>query len=396
MLNLEYENQSLLSCVKFNGNHQIDTTELRRLFNQPLNWQEVFMSASRHGILPLLSNVIEEVDSKVVPYSVKRMIRNSCLTQISHSICLDLELRKILEAFEEVKLPVMVLKGPVFAEKIYSDKNLRVYTDIDLLVNFDNFYLARDILAQMNYMPEPELPNCLSRSSGLEWTFRKSNSLRNLVIELHWMMIDPSLEISIDDFENNVWQNAKLDELVGTKALLMKPEDMLIYACLHLSVQHNFSKLVWFRDLFELTRQFPALDWDYIITIVQKLKISTQIYYSLYFAQRIVNCDIPDKVLKVLRPKNFSVAFFEATFDPEKDIVEFNQAGAWLFLRDRSYDRYKMMLKRLFSLPSWFVRYQERFTKLKALRYLIYPILIVARWFEIVSKIFRRIHSSGN
>jgi hypothetical protein len=155
--------------------------------------------------------------------------------------------------------PMLLLKGIDLAERLYGNVGARAMSDIDLLVHasdipaFDNHFRAQ------GYEPTPRPHEALVRSRRHHHALYRHPAPQRLPLELHWRLANDARYGSID--VAGIWERAQPHRgLPG--ALIMAPDDLFLYLCLHLK-QHGFdTPLTHIWDLAEmLNAPNLALDW---------------------------------------------------------------------------------------------------------------------------------------
>lgn len=151
-------------------------------------------------------------------------------------------LKAMLADFHRRAIPVISLKGPWLAERLYGDAALRSYADLDLLVRRSNIPRAEDLLAELGFLPA-------ARRDDYQRPWRRDS----LTIELHHDVENPlTFDFHIDD----VWQRAQLAEFRGAPARLLAPDDERLFLCLH-GARHRFERLSHILDLVFAFRAWP-------------------------------------------------------------------------------------------------------------------------------------------
>jgi hypothetical protein len=144
------------------------------------------------------------------------------------------ELKSVLRAFDQSSLPVVLLKGPCLAERLYGSAALRASRDLDLLVSKANLTRAESVLTSIGFIPAP-YPDDYHRAWHRQTT----------TVELHHNVENPlafnfEVETAILAAEPAIFQ--------GQPALHLAPEDELLFLCLH-AARHRFERLSLVLDL---------------------------------------------------------------------------------------------------------------------------------------------------
>lgn len=152
-------------------------------------------------------------------------------------------LRSALLEFHSQAIPVIALKGPSLAERLYGDAALRSYSDLDLLVRKSDLSRAEDLLTVLGFAPA----GCRVDN---EQPWRRGD----ITVDLHHDVEDPLIfDFRIDE----VWQRAQPAEFHGAPVHLLAPADELLFLCLH-GVRHRFGNLRLILDLVFAFRCWPS------------------------------------------------------------------------------------------------------------------------------------------
>src|SRR5687768_14387726 len=144
-----------------------------------------------------------------------------------------------LEAFERAGIEVVLLKGPVLAQRLYAEGEIRGYSDVDLLVRRRDLASAGEALTELGYMKMDDEVFGLDDVAGIQhseqWVrIRESHS--PLLIDLHWKLDGCEAP---DDL---VWEAlvAGRDTLAvgGRAAAVLGDDGLALHVALH-AAQHG-------------------------------------------------------------------------------------------------------------------------------------------------------------
>lgn len=223
-------------------------------------------------------------------------------TEMLQNLFLEHELPKILHAFREANIPLMVLKGPALAYTIYPRPRLRTYHDIDVLISPQDLSQAHELLTQMGYAFYEEFrANVIdNKRTGYNYLKKHAASWLEVLIELHTAP-HPS-EIGTQFDVAVLWEKAQPLEIQGESVLTMDPVNHLLYLCWHYRF-HGFTRLLWLYDLVMMVRATDAaMDWDTLVQAAQDQRLATTLYYCLSWCRDLFGVDIPAQVFTRLRP----------------------------------------------------------------------------------------------
>ncbi len=264
--------------------------KVKDILSFPLNWEEVLELALSQGVVPLLYHNLKKIQkSKLIPEKVMHKLKKAYYGNVARNMYLYEELKRILEAFREKGVKVIVLKGPALDKTVYGDIGLRTFGDLDLLVKEDDLPYAKKVMSYLEYVSSP------SKMSE-EWRKKKHFHLpsyikpdKSIVVEIHWHITGDSFLINIDEW----WEMAKVIRIDNCQALIPSPEDMLIHLCLHL-FNHGYNEITLrgICDIFETLRYYrKEINWQRFQDKVDKYKISKPVYTILFFIKKLERDD---------------------------------------------------------------------------------------------------------
>jgi hypothetical protein len=270
--------------------------EIERSLSPELNWAYFFEQARNEGVISLVYKSLSEIDyaKTVVPEGVWRRLESSYYTIAARNTLLYEKFYNILVSFNQANIEVILLKGMALAQTVYTDIALRPMYDIDILIHKEDFTLVENKLRQSGYINSPSYPE----------DFHKGN----MMVDVHWDLMNitrvksrkKSHQIDIDE----VWKASRLIEVGRKKARILSPEHCLMDLCLHLTLHHGLSGLIWFIDIAKLIEYYKnEIDWDKFIKDSFRYAICKPIYYTFYYVNKILGQEIPQFVLDGLMPK---------------------------------------------------------------------------------------------
>ncbi len=121
------------------------------------NWKQAHWNAAQaHGLSPWLYRQLWKSVGPSLPTQVKESLQQDYRSSALAAIFRDIALRRALEVFDSLALPVVPLKGVYLSSLVYDDPALRTMCDMDLLVGETDFNRARNALISMGYTPMAE------------------------------------------------------------------------------------------------------------------------------------------------------------------------------------------------------------------------------------------------
>lgn len=241
---------------------------------------------------------LAELAGKQVAARMLEMYR----TETLQNLFLEAELQRVLKAFHEADIAIILFKGPALAYTVYPRPHLRTYHDLDMLIHEGDLPRARAMLAEMGYTFYEEFRSNATNDKrrGYNFTLKSANSWLEVLIELHTAPHDSDIGMAFDVAA--LWANARPITVLGEPALTMHPVDHLLYLCWHYRF-HSFSRLLWLYDLVMIARSGgDDFDWDMLVARARRQKLATTVYYCLTWCRDLFDVAVPERVWQALRP----------------------------------------------------------------------------------------------
>lgn len=298
--------QRLLECL---GGMSGQVRDRRRTQLLESDWQGVADSALKHGLRPLLYERLTSDTSKVnVPDTVLEPLREAFLVNGLRNTLLYRDLGKVLGAFRQKGVAVIVLKGAHLAQLVYRTIASRQMADIDLLVKPNDLEQVAVTLLENDYACQIEshdIERWRDQHPGSHHLPSFTKRLRPR-LELHWAISPPPNAAEVPD----VWEDARLASIAGVEARVLSPEDLLIHLCLH-SRLHRFSQgLRPVCDLSAAIRRYQwELDWNKVICRAKAWRAEQCVYLGLWLGKKLMEAPVPECVLMALLPNGLDACW---------------------------------------------------------------------------------------
>ena len=149
----------------------------------------------------------------------------------------------------------------------------------------------------------------------------------------------------------------------GSDVRILSPEDNLLQVALH-TAKHSYVRAPGFRLHSDVDRvvRFQKVNWDLFENKVRDLKLKTAVYFSLFYAQKLLSTPIPASVLKNLKPVWYRRKFIHyyinkaGIYNQKKK--KFSRVGYILFNLSL-YDSFRENIKAIFPpFDSLKIKYQ--------------------------------------
>ncbi|MFA4858096.1 MAG: nucleotidyltransferase family protein [Candidatus Margulisiibacteriota bacterium] len=234
------------------------------------DWEYWLALLASHNILPLLYWKIRSYTKNVgpglnpvirfPPTKVMELLQRTYTFGCIQALKTESILKKIVSAFSKAGINYAVLKGLAYAYLVYPDPGVRPGSDIDVLVNEDQYLAARSALDAQGFRCGKKVFETL-RAIENEESFIWAAGGRNLPpLDLHWRLHSyPGMlkMVPTKEYLKNCVRVATSSFYFQT----LSPEDSLLNAIIHLSTIHNQDlRLIWICDIAGLAKKITQLN----------------------------------------------------------------------------------------------------------------------------------------
>ncbi len=206
---------------------------LRSLPLDEAEFAALLQVAEQENVVPWAAHRLRQLDCEFSPAQKRQLDELHRETQLSTFVWTE-TLKSLLADFHRAGVPVIALKGPCLAERIFGDASLRTCYDLDLLVRRGDVARAEQLLTRLGFSP-----NSRADDYHRPWVRNALN------LELHHNVENPhAFDFDVDA----AWERANFSEFHGAPVWLFAPADELLYLCLH-AVRHRFERICLILDL---------------------------------------------------------------------------------------------------------------------------------------------------
>ncbi len=340
----------LIDCLKKDGPAVDVTARLSGL--SPENWHAFLSLAEIQRVRPLLWHRLKTKHlTHLAPEASMAALERAYRETTLRNLRFYGELHRLTAAMDEENIPLIVLKGMALAEAVYGNIGHREMNDIDLLAHPQHLSRITEQLSTFGYKPQKPFSNDAFRQ--ILHHLPRMMKADKAGFEIHWNLTCPGEFYTIDPVE--LWQRAALLKLKnGGHLLTLCPEDMLLHICFHTSYHHQFAfGLRPFCDIAEILVRFGRdISWTSVLDRAERWKWRRGVYLALRLAKDLVNADIPDEIIKSMRPPDFdegikglaqSQVFTDARF-----AATISEPFAQLFGKKSHWEKIRIFWDRLF------------------------------------------------
>ncbi len=248
--------------------------------------------AQADGMYPLLwASLTDQQKDMVKPWLLNPIDER---TLIADALRLRNATARVLRAYREANIPIIVMRGVAVSDLLYPEPYLRPHTDIDILFEKKYTLMAKQVAGNvLHYRPINAYPMLFK--------------LGDIPLDLHiepigaerikaWKHITP---LHTQDF----FKHATEGKLAGETAWVVHPRVILPYLCFH-ALKHSFERLIWLYDIALLAKQVHEQGlWDEVLQGIKEYKLERPCFYALSYVKQYMNAPIADDFLHQIKPQ---------------------------------------------------------------------------------------------
>ena len=246
---------------------------------QPALWTEIRRQADIHRLSAWLAHATHSA----LPAS-EHAWRNEILFAHHRRHTLRVAaLRRLLEAFHNVGIPCVSLKGPMLAERFYAHPFLRPANDLDILICERDAGKAARLMIQLGFHMDDVLPWAVQRDVVHHLNFGAlKNSPR---VEVHYALEGGGNLIPGAEFMDRAipWQSPS-----GFEARVLSPADEAFFSTIH-AANHGFHRLRWLYDSVTIARSLTAEDRARVRELAIRHRQTGRVVAATLAAQELLN-----------------------------------------------------------------------------------------------------------
>jgi hypothetical protein len=223
------------------------------------DWENIIGLSRDLGVTLLIYQGIRnsQLLPALIPADILTKFKKIYTNTTAQKIRLLYNTLKIIKLLLENNIQAITLKGFSLAEDLYGDIAARPFADIDLLVKKQDIIKAGRLLLSIGY--KESTPYWEKIAIG---TFHNSPpflSNKRPIVDLHWNLVDADNPVKVDI--DGLWKRSRLTMLGNAEVKALSLDDMLLYACIHISSHHRFR--VNFISLCDIARIIELHDADF-------------------------------------------------------------------------------------------------------------------------------------
>lgn len=280
------------------------------------DWRALEKYVLTHGLAPLLYWRFRQVGwPKEMPEEMRSSLSQAYYANFARNTLLFSELGRLLLAYAQADIPVVVLKGAALAPKVYANIALRPMGDLDLLVPRLLFPTAMKVAAALDYQ-EVRQQVALGLESLADYHVHLYSKTHKVDLELHWNLVaseDSWYAAPVGWF----WENTKpypfeeaglvspgwRENSLAAETYIFTPTAMLLHLAGHAMIQHGrgHTLLIWLYDIHALLEeQAGEIEWDLLLEQAKDWGWSQAVRAALVEVQDCFGTVLPAGILEAL------------------------------------------------------------------------------------------------
>lgn len=228
-----------------------------------------------------------ELDVLRLPESNHTELRGLHRDSMALALRLEARLIEVAEALGRVDVDVTVLKGPAVAHGYYPDAGWRPFSDLDLLVNAEQWAITAETFARLGF--ERELPE---PRAGFDVNFGKARSWTSghVGIDLHRTLAAGPFGLWMKPDELRMWREEFT--LGGETFKRFDATGLLLHACVHASLGWRPPLLLPLRDVIQIASA-ESIDWARLRRWSDRWRLNAVLHHAFTTASSSLNTPLP-------------------------------------------------------------------------------------------------------
>jgi len=261
------------------------------------DWAHVERRASAHGLVPWLARALTSGDGapngEHASCDAKSAARAALMAAAHASAGRTLaqvhRLSELVGALANVGVTALPYKGPVLSLQLYGDLALRQSVDLDLVVPFDAYDVARAALLRRG-LPPRWGHTARQERTLFSWLGHAPFGEGDEFVELHWRFADRRFPFALD--ARDVLRRAQQVRVAGRMMPLMAADDLLAVLSMH-AARHLFERLEWVSGVTRLLVAAPIKPAD-LMTRAHALRARRTLAVSVHVAAQLLDFPLDD------------------------------------------------------------------------------------------------------
>jgi Uncharacterised nucleotidyltransferase len=355
-LSISTEIQTLINLGKLSFSKE-NTTDFEAFQDKnPVNWDKIYTLARFHQIRPIILRGAIHIHNKGVPESFLLKLKEDCLHLTFHGLHQTTELLRLLKIYKNNNILAIPYKGVWLANTYYGGWGMREFSDIDLFVfehdmpNFKKIMLKQGYVPQMNLTPEQETM-MMKILCELNFDIFDKDNNRLFHIEPHFKsngISDGVKHLTLHDLQPRLVEMPFANTTISS----FSAEDNLLLTVIHHGLKEGWALLKYLFDVYAiLKKEHKTMDWAYVLTQAEQLKISNPLFIGLNLMHYLFEIPFSDALMQHLNKPKIKELAHTRCLNLDDMTVKNRLFSLFIFnLKglDSWSDRLKIIINRLF------------------------------------------------
>ena len=280
----------LLACTRVRPS-KADAFAVRQILGEKIDWALFARKALDHGLAELAGHGLALTAPDLVPDEILNALAEVLGRTRKQNCVLFDELARLMAALANAGIKAIPFKGPVLALQVYGDIGLRVFSDLDFLVQDSDMASAVAILLDLGYERSEALSQAqikiVQYLQGQEALYNKTAGIG---IEPHTRLTPAKLALDID--YAGLWSRAGRTKLDGHDMLRLAPEDDFLMLAIH-GGKEMWWNIKWTCDIGAFLQANPNLDWAAVFERARTQGCLRMVLLAALLAQKYLGAAVP-------------------------------------------------------------------------------------------------------
>ncbi len=333
----------LLLCCARTRLDAVWADRARALLRGPLDGDVLLRLSQRHKVMPLLYHSLEALGPNAATAALRDRLRGPFHAHAFRSKLLAVELVRLLGLLGSRGIAALPFKGPVLAASAYGDLGLRVFDDLDLLVQERDLPAARDLLISVGYRLHTLGPEGEGEGDDPYAIYLLREDV-DILVDLHWRLTGGNQFRHIP--LESLWARAGSSSLLKSPIPVLSAADSLLVLSLH-GAKHLWERVGWICDIAESLRsQGDRIDFSELLDRARAIGRERVLLLALQLTHDVLGADLPPQPLRRIEADpmvpRLAAWVREHMFRGPETSLEFFAPWAWAFyldLEERRWDR---------------------------------------------------------
>jgi len=261
-----------------------------------IDWASLAMKAFESGLAPLLYSAIKRSSTPVIPDEVHSQLRQSYQETAAFNLLAFSYLKELQLEATRSGIQLVLLKGAALLHPVYGSIALRPMIDLDLLINYEELDLLRDLLLKLSFREQDPTPS--SNPSGLFWneSLFVGPDPGKVQVEVHWHLID--IPYYARKLPANLLMERSIPVVIdGHVFQIPAADDQIIHLSIH-NTFHHLNRLD--RTLVDIAyiihKQGNDLDWNRLTDTIRSGDVIGAVGTNIALAAKEWYAPVPESI----------------------------------------------------------------------------------------------------